>query len=110
MMEIRPMTFDDVGAGARMHIIERGPARGFVVHRDRRLLMLGATDDRTAAAVFWQFLAEAGEAEIWGLTARQNWAVKVAIAARLEVAAAGAVFLAGREHPPGPGWAASRPR
>jgi GNAT superfamily N-acetyltransferase len=97
-----------LGAGARMQIIDRGVSRGYVVHRDRRLLMLGATDDDTAAAVLWRFLAQAGEAEIWGLTAQQNWAVKVALEARLEIAAAGALFLAGRQHPPGPwlpsGW------
>jgi hypothetical protein len=66
-------------------------------------------DDVTASVLLWRFLAEAGaEAEIWGVTARQNWAVKVALAARLEVVAAGALFLAGREDPPGPwlpsGW------
>jgi hypothetical protein len=71
--------------------------------------MLGATDDATASVLLWRFLAEAGgEAEIWGRTARQNWAVKVAPAARLEVVPFGALFLAGREHPPGPwlpsGW------
>jgi hypothetical protein len=98
-----------LGAGAMMHVIDRGAARGYVVHRHKRLWMLGATDDATASVLLWRFLAEAGaEAEIWGLTARQNWAVKVALAARLEVVAAGALFLAGREHSPGPwlpsGW------
>lgn len=98
-----------LGVGARMQIIDRGAERGYVVHRQNRLLMLGATDDTTASALLWRFLAEAGgDAEIWGLTARQNWAVQVALAARLRVAAAGALFLAGREHPPGPwlpsGW------
>ena len=98
-----------LGVGAMMHVVDRGAARGYVVHRHKRVLMLGATDDATASVLLWRFLAEAGaEAEIWGLTARQNWAVKVALAARLEVGAAGALFLAGREHPPGPwlpsGW------
>lgn len=95
--------------GARMQVIDRGAARGYVVHRDSRLLMLGASDDATASGLLWRFLAQAGEeVEIWGLTAAQNWAVKVALAARLQIAAAGALFLAGREHPPGPwvpsGW------
>jgi predicted N-acetyltransferase YhbS len=98
-----------LGVGAMMHVIDRGAARGYVVHRHKRLLMLGATDDATASVLLWRFLADAGaEAEIWGLTARQNWAVKVALAARLEVVPFGALFLAGREHPPGPwlpsGW------
>jgi GNAT superfamily N-acetyltransferase len=97
-----------LGAGAQMQLIDHGTARGYAVHRDGRLWMLGATDDLTAAGLLWQFLADAGEVEIWGLTARQNWAVKVALAARLEVVASGALFLAGRDHPPGPwlpsGW------
>ena len=98
-----------LGLGAMIQVIDRGAARGYVMHRDKHLLMLGATDDAAASELLWRFLHEAGaEAEIWGLTARQNWAVKVALAARLEVAAAGALFMAGREHPPGPwvpsGW------
>lgn len=98
-----------LGAGAMMQVIDRGAARGYVVHRHKRLLMLGAMDNATACALLWRFLAEAGaEAEIWGLTAQQDWAVKVALAARLEVVPLGALFVAGREHPPGPwlpsGW------
>lgn len=90
-----------LGAGGTMQVIDRRDGRGYVVHRDRRLVMLGASDDVTASALLWRFLAQAGgEVEIWGLTARQNWAVKVALAARLEVAAAGALFLAGQESPP----------
>ncbi len=98
-----------LGAGSMMQVIDRGGARGYVVHRGKRLLMLGATDDATACVLLWRFLAEAGaEAEIWGLTAQQNWAVQVALAARLEVVSFGGLFLSGREHPPGPwlpsGW------
>ncbi|MFZ0382001.1 MAG: hypothetical protein WCD11_04155 [Solirubrobacteraceae bacterium] len=111
--ELRGSRAEDVEyllrVGAMMQVIDRGAARGYVVHRHKRLLMLGATDDATASVLLWRFLAEAGaEAEIWGLTARQNWAVKVALAARLEVVPLGALFLTGREHPPGPwlpsGW------
>jgi predicted N-acetyltransferase YhbS len=91
-----------LGAGARMHVIDQGSARGYMVHRENRLLMLGASDDPTASVLLWRFLAQTGgEAEIWGLTARQNWAVKVALAAGLEVTASGALFLAGQERPPG---------
>jgi predicted N-acetyltransferase YhbS len=98
-----------LGIGATIQVIDRGAARGYAVHRHKRLLMLGATDDATASVLLWRFLAKAGgEAEIWGLTSRQNWAVKVALAARLDVVAAGPLFLAGRQHPPGPwlpsGW------
>jgi GNAT superfamily N-acetyltransferase len=90
-----------LGAGATMQVVDRGGARGYVVHRDTRLLMLGASDEPTASLLFWRFLAQAeGEVEIWALTARQNWAVKVALTARLQLVAAGALFLAGRELPP----------
>ena len=91
-----------LGVGARMQVLDRKGARGYVVHRDRRLLMLGASDDATASTLFWRFLAQAGGVvEIWGLTAQQNWAVKVALEAGLELAAAGALFLAGQTRPPG---------
>lgn len=97
-----------LSVGAKMEIVDRRVTRGYVVHLYGRLLMLGATDDHTAAVLLWRFLAEAGEAEIWGLTAQQNWAVKVALAAKLQIAAVGALFVAGRERPPGPwlpsGW------
>jgi GNAT superfamily N-acetyltransferase len=88
--------------GARMQVLDRKSARGYVLYRESRLLMLGASDDATASALFWRFLARAGgEVEIWGLTAQQNWAVKVALAAGLELEAAGALFLAGQQRPPG---------
>lgn len=91
-----------LGDGASIHVVDRRGRRGFVVHRGRRLLMLGASDDATACLLLWGFLAQAKEeVEIWGLTAGQNWAVKVALAAGLRLAAAGALFIAGREHPPG---------
>jgi hypothetical protein len=91
-----------LGVGARMLVLDRKGARGYVVYHERRLLMLGAIDDATATALFWRFLAQAGgEVKIYGLTAQQNWAVKVALAAGLEVAAAGALFLTGHQRPPG---------
>jgi predicted N-acetyltransferase YhbS len=91
-----------LGVGARMQVLDRRDVRGYVVYLERRLLMLGASDDATASALFWRFLAQAGgDVEIWGLTAQQNWAVKIALAAGLELAAAGALFLAGQQRPPG---------
>jgi GNAT superfamily N-acetyltransferase len=98
-----------LSSGAVLQIIDNGTARGYAVHGQKRLMMLGATDDATASLVLWRFLAAAGdEAEFWGMTARQNWAVKVALAAGLQVAPTGPLFIAGREHPPGPwlpsGW------
>jgi len=98
-----------LAGGARMDVVDGRRGRGYVVHRGRFLTMLGATDEATAAQLLWRFLAEAGEdAQIWGLTAGQDWAVKVALAARLTVVGAGPLFLSGLERPPGPwlpsGW------
>jgi GNAT superfamily N-acetyltransferase len=95
--------------GARMEVVDHGGSRGFAVYRSTRLLMVGATDETTAAQVLWRALAETeGKAEIWGLTAAQNWAVRVALAARMKVVGSGPLFLDGLAHPPGPwvpsGW------
>jgi GNAT superfamily N-acetyltransferase len=96
-----------LSAGATLQIIDAGHSRGYVLQRGKRLVMLGAGDDATAARLLWRFLGQAGaEAEIWALTARQDWAVRVALAAGLEVAPAGPLFISGLERPPGP-WLAS---
>lgn len=92
--------------GFRMEVIEQ---RGYVLFSGHRLAMLGAVDQPTAALLLWRFLAEAGdEAEIWCLTAQQDWAVQVALSARLRVVPAGPLFVGGRSLPPGPwlpsGW------
>lgn len=111
--ELRGSRVEDVGyvltVGGRIEVVDSGKRRGYAVHRGNRLLMLGATDDTTAAQLLWRVLAEAGAGcEIWGLTAAQNWAVEVALRARLKVVGAGPLFLDGRKHPPGPwipsGW------
>jgi GNAT superfamily N-acetyltransferase len=73
-----------VGDGAALEVVEHRGGRGFAVHRRNRLNLLGATDDDTAALLLWRVLAQTeGEAEIWGMTAGQDWAVKVALAARM---------------------------
>ncbi|MGH3314898.1 MAG: GNAT family N-acetyltransferase [Nocardioidaceae bacterium] len=98
-----------VGDGAGLEIVDHRGGRGFAVHRRNRLSMLGATDDATAAMLLWRVLAQTeGTAEVWGMTAGQDWAVKVVLAARMKVSGAGPLFVDGRERPPGPwlpsGW------
>ena len=93
----------------RMHVVDGAGGRGFVVFLGQRLVMLGATDVATAAQLYWRFLAEAGErAETWCLTAQQDWAVRVALDARLSVVGSGPLFVSGMPAPPGPwlpsGW------
>lgn len=96
-------------AGTALEVVDTASGRGYAVHRDHHLVMLGATDDATAELLLWRVLAQSGDRlEIWGLTAAQDWAVRVALAARLTVRGAGPLFLSGRPHPPGPwlpsGW------
>jgi GNAT superfamily N-acetyltransferase len=98
-----------IGSGSRLEIVDHRGGRGFAVHRGNRLNLLGATDDATAALLLWRALAQTeGKAEIWGMTAGQNWAVEVALAARMKVCGSGPLFVDGRERPPGPwlpsGW------
>lgn len=40
-----------LSSGAMMQVIDNGTARGYAVHRQKRLMMLGATNDATAALV-----------------------------------------------------------
>ena len=88
----------------RMEVIDASGGRGFVVHRDRRLLMLGATDEATAMQLLWRFLAAAEErADLWCLTAQQDWAVRVALAAGLTVVGTGPLFISGMALPQGRG-------
>jgi ribosomal protein S18 acetylase RimI-like enzyme len=94
-------------AGARMEVVAAGANRGYVVFQGDRLRMLGATNSTAATQLLWRYLAEAGpKAQFGGLTAGQDWAVKVALAARLRVVPAGPLFMGGRKHPPIP-WIAS---
>lgn len=94
---------------AVLEIVDDGRRRGFGLHREGRMAMLGATDDETAAAVFWRMIAGSGEhsIELWCLTAAQDWAVRVALEARLTVQPSGPLFVSGMQ-PPGPwipsGW------
>ena len=95
--------------GAYLEVVDEGPRRGFAVLRGDRLAMLGATDDLTAAHLLWRALAATtGKAWIGCLTAGQDWAVRVALAARLVVKPTGPLFVSGRPLPPGPwvpsGW------
>jgi len=95
--------------GSRLEVIDSAGGRGFAVHRNNRLSLLGATDETTAAHLVWRVLAETDDkAQIWCMTAAQDWAVKVALAARMQVVASGPLFVGGRDRPPGPwlpsGW------
>ncbi len=95
--------------GTRMEVVEGTSGRGYALHRKNHLSMLGATDEETAALLLWRFLAATdGKAQVWCMTAAQDWAVRVSLAARLSVVAAGPLFVDGLDRVPGPwlpsGW------
>jgi GNAT superfamily N-acetyltransferase len=99
-----------VDQGATIDVVDDGDRRGFVVYRDDKggVVLLGATDDDTAAALLWRALGASGDkTELYCLTAGQDWAVRVALAARLTVKPGGPLFVGGMQ-PPGPwipsGW------
>jgi predicted N-acetyltransferase YhbS len=80
--------------GAQLWIAERG--QGFAVGTPNRIVMLGADAPATAQALLWQVLATAEEdidAYCW--TAAQQWAIDVAVAAKLKIAPAGPLFVRG---------------
>ena len=95
--------------GGSLEIVDNGGKRGFAVFRNGHPNMLGATDDETAATLLWRILAAAGDkTETYCLTAAQDWAVQVCLAARLPVSGGGPLFASGLEQLPGPwlpsGW------
>ena len=60
------------------------PGKGFVILRPSGVTWLAATDEQTARGLLWAALAEApGPVELDWLTADQQWAIDVALAARL---------------------------
>jgi GNAT superfamily N-acetyltransferase len=98
------------GAGAVLDVIDDDKGRGFILLRKAHVTMLGATDEDTATQLLWRALARTGEekASLYCMTAAQDWAVRVCLAARLKVVGAGPLFISGMDHPPGPwipsGW------
>ena len=80
--------------GARLlRLADRGFA---VVGEDGAMLELVARDDEAASALLWHGLAVAeGPTHIRWITGAQRWAVDVLVAARLELAAYGALCVRG---------------
>jgi GNAT superfamily N-acetyltransferase len=79
--------------GARLLLMSD---RGYAVVKDDRVVTLGARDEDAAAALLETFLAETGEdkmVEVMWLTARQQWAIGVLVAAGVELRPYGAVMV-----------------
>jgi predicted N-acetyltransferase YhbS len=74
-----------LGYGCGLLIAEDGLERGFCWHNARGVFTLGATSDRLAQRLLWEALGRlpAGEVTVDWLTADQQWAIDVALAARL---------------------------
>lgn len=76
------------------------PGAGYAVHKGGAVKQLSARDEAAAAALLRTVLARArGEATVEWLTAEQQWATDVAVAAGLELRPAGAVFRRGETGP-----------
>jgi GNAT superfamily N-acetyltransferase len=74
------------------------PGRGYAAHKDGTPKLIAAHDDEAAAALLRSVLARAPdgtEVEVGWLTAAQQWAVDVAVAARLELRLGGGILLRG---------------
>jgi GNAT superfamily N-acetyltransferase len=84
----------------RIDVVDRDPGRGWVLWHPDRLVMLGATDEQTAAVLLWRFLAGSeGQILVHGLTAAQQWAFGVLHQARLTAQIRGSLFVDGMAVP-----------
>jgi GNAT superfamily N-acetyltransferase len=74
------------------------PGRGYAVHNAGSVKTIAALDDEAAGALLRTVLArmpQGGSAEVDWITSAQQWAIDVAVAARLQLRPAGAVALRG---------------
>jgi hypothetical protein len=84
----------------RIDVVDSDTGQGWVLRDSNRLVMLGATNEQTAAILLWRFLASSeGEVLIDGLTAAQQWAFHVLHQARLTAQIRGSLFVDGMAVP-----------
>jgi GNAT superfamily N-acetyltransferase len=94
------VAFEVSDGRCRLDVVDSNPGRGWVLWHPDRLVMLGATDEQTAAVLLWRFLAGSeGEILIHGLTASQQWAFDVLHQARLTAKIGGSLFVDGMAVP-----------
>jgi predicted N-acetyltransferase YhbS len=88
-------------SGSRLFVADSRRGRGYVVTGTHGVSVLGATSPEAAAAVLWTALAEAAEAakpvELAWLSRDQQWAIDVALDARLSVRPGGSRCVRERE-------------
>ncbi|HZU73761.1 MAG TPA: GNAT family N-acetyltransferase [Acidimicrobiales bacterium] len=119
---VRPATLDEAGfisdlqrrlrGGAHgpdlARLMEEGcqllvvPERGYVVARGAKPVFLGADDEAVATELLAAALGRAGSepVEVNWITAQQQWAMRTAVAAGMELHPVGPVMIRGRPHPP----------
>jgi GNAT superfamily N-acetyltransferase len=88
--------------GARLFLIED---RAFCVMRHGHVLLLAGRDEAAATTALWAGLAAAGPGATVGvdfLTAGQDWAIAVALQARLQLSPDGPLFAGGELGPLAP--------
>jgi hypothetical protein len=86
--------------GVRLFVSER--PRGYALVADGRCYGVSAEDEPTARALLWTLIAEAsesGKVEVAWITAPQQWAVQVAVAAGLKLTTDGPVCVRGETGP-----------
>jgi len=92
-----------VAAGGELRVAEDGAERGFALTRPGSLWLLGATSDTVAARLLSSVLADAGRAgvemDVSWLTADQQWALDVTLAARMRLHSGGSTATRGRVGP-----------
>ena len=90
--------------GSRLLVSDTSTASGYAYLDEGRVLLLAATDRRTAARLLWAGLADAPAdrpVSISHVTAANQWAIQVGMAARLELHQEGYLGLRGMK-PPAP--------
>lgn len=87
-----------------MFVVDDLAGHGYAYCQGARLSALAATDEVTATALLWRYLAHVsdidGSAVLPDLNAGQQWAIRTAYSARLRVEPGGPVFWRGDSPPP----------
>jgi GNAT superfamily N-acetyltransferase len=88
-----------------MFVVDSDGRRGYAHVHGGRVRTVAGTDDATATALLWRALAHAcdlgTDAVVEHVTGNQQWAVRVAVEARLSIAPSGPAFWRGRTPPAG---------
>jgi GNAT superfamily N-acetyltransferase len=76
-----------VSVGAQLLVSEQGADRGFCLCAPSGIFSLGATSPQVAQGLLWEALTHltGPELEVFWLTAEQQWAIDVVLAARLSL-------------------------